>query len=110
MSIPARVTLISGGARGIGAAIATHLASLGGAVIIADRDIDDFSPPSSINPDLIRAIRCDVTNERAVQSLLASITATERRLDALICNAGIMRRQPLATLSLADWRAVLDTH
>ena len=110
MSTPPRVTLISGGARGIGAAIAIHLASLGGAVIIADRDIDTFAPPASINPDLIRTVRCDVTNEQAVQSLLADITATEHRLDALICNAGIMRRQPLTTLSLADWRAVLDTH
>ena len=105
-----RVTLISGGARGIGAAIATHLASLGGRVVIADRDIADFAPPAAINPDSIRTVRCDVTNENAVQSLLTDITATEQRLDALICNAGIMRRQPLATLSLADWRSVLDTH
>ncbi len=105
MATDPRVTLISGGARGIGAAIAAHLAGRGERVVVADRDIAGIAAPVGV-----RLVRCDVGDEAAVQSLLAEVTATERRLDGLVCNAGFMRRTPLAQLSLADWRSVLDAH
>lgn len=105
MASEPRVTLISGGARGIGAGIAAYLARRGERVVAADRDIAGIAAPAGV-----RLVRCDVSDEAAVQSLLADITTTEQRLDGLVCNAGFMRRMPLADLSLADWRAVIDTH
>jgi NAD(P)-dependent dehydrogenase (short-subunit alcohol dehydrogenase family) len=48
--------------------------------------------------------------EAQVAQLLASVSATEGRLDALVCNAGVMVRKPLAALTLDDWSRVLRTN
>jgi NAD(P)-dependent dehydrogenase (short-subunit alcohol dehydrogenase family) len=99
-----RVALISGGATGIGAGIATRLSQDGWRVVIADREPDGVAPIGG------RYLVCDVGNEVAVSALLRSVTATEQRLDALICNAGFMIRKPIADLSLAEWSSVLTTN
>jgi NAD(P)-dependent dehydrogenase (short-subunit alcohol dehydrogenase family) len=55
--------------------------------------------------------RRDTTNRRhGEKSGLAGIAAEEGRLDALVCNAGIMVRKPLAALTLDDWSRVLRTN
>ena len=99
-----RVALVSGGAKGIGAGIAARLADDGWRVIVADRD------PAGAVPAGGRYVVCDVGDEAAVSALVDSITATEQRLDALICNAGFMIRKPVAALLLAEWSAVLTTN
>jgi NAD(P)-dependent dehydrogenase (short-subunit alcohol dehydrogenase family) len=101
----APVALVSGGARGIGAAIAARLARDGWRVIAADRDLAGRTAPPGV-----RLVACDVADEAAVAALLDDVRATEGRLDALICNAGINVRRPLAQLTLADWSAVLGTN
>jgi NAD(P)-dependent dehydrogenase (short-subunit alcohol dehydrogenase family) len=82
------VALITGGARGIGAAIAARLRDNGWDVVVADRD------PASIG----RSVICDVSGEAAVTALIDGICETEGRLDALICNAGLGIRKPIAEL------------
>ena len=96
----ARVALVTGAARGIGAAIAAWLHDRGWSVVAADRD------PAQVG----RWVRCDVADEAAVGALIADVVATEGRLDALICNAGFMIRKPVADLSLAEWSSVLATN
>ena len=100
-----RVALISGGGRGIGAAIGAHLAVLGWRVVAADRDIEGLTPP-----DGVRLVRCDVADEADVARLIEGVAAHEGRLDGLVCNAGFMIRKPIGALGLAEWRAVIDTH
>jgi len=95
-----RVALISGGARGIGAGIAARLVAEGWRVVVADQD-----PTGS--PAGVRPVACDVADEAAVTGLIADLTAREGRLDALICNAGIMIRKPIAHLTLSEWSHVL---
>jgi NAD(P)-dependent dehydrogenase (short-subunit alcohol dehydrogenase family) len=95
-----RVALVTGGARGIGAAVAARLRGDGWDVVIADRD------PAPIG----RSVICDVADETAVAALIASISAAEGRLDALICNAGFGIRKPIKDLSLAEWSSVLATN
>ena len=90
------VALVTGGARGIGAAIVARLLQDGWDVIAADRD------PSPAG----RSVICDVSDETQVKALMMG----EGRLDALICNAGVNIRKPLATLSLAEWSFVLATN
>jgi NAD(P)-dependent dehydrogenase (short-subunit alcohol dehydrogenase family) len=92
--------LITGGARGIGAAIASRLHGNGWNVVVADRD------PAPIG----RSVICDVADEAAVAALEAGVRGIEGRLDALICNAGFGIRKPIAELSLAEWSSVIATN
>jgi NAD(P)-dependent dehydrogenase (short-subunit alcohol dehydrogenase family) len=104
--MPHRVALITGGARGIGAAIAARLAEEGWRTVVADRDPDPT--PALGAPH--RVVQTDVADEEAVTTLLAGIRAEEGRLDGLVCNAGFMIRKPLRDLTLAEWNAVLGTN
>lgn len=97
-----RVALVTGGARGIGAAIAARLAGDGWRVVVADRSAEE--PVSG------RFVACDVANEAAVAALVDGLRAGEGRLDALVCNAGFGIRKPLTKLSLAEWSSVLGTN
>jgi NAD(P)-dependent dehydrogenase (short-subunit alcohol dehydrogenase family) len=92
--------LITGGARGIGAAIASRLDGNGWNVVVADRD------PAPIG----RSVICDVADEAAVAALVAGVRGIQGRLDALICNAGFGIRKPIAELSLAEWSSVIATN
>jgi len=100
-----KVALVTGAARGIGAAIAARFARDGWRVVIADRD-----PPATPLAPLARAVQADVSDELAVRDLLRGIDDTEGRLDALVCNAGIMVRKLLADLTLGEWNRVLATN
>ncbi len=99
-----RVALVSGGAKGIGAGIVARLTRDGWRVVVADLD------PGGVAPAGGRFVVCDVGDEAAVSALVRSISVTEQRLDALICNAGFMIRKPVADLSLAEWSSVLTTN
>jgi NAD(P)-dependent dehydrogenase (short-subunit alcohol dehydrogenase family) len=99
-----RVALVTGGAHGIGAAIAARLARDGWCVIVADRDAAGAAPPGG------RYVVCDVADTAAVATLLAGVGADEGRLDALVCNAGIMIRKPIAQLAPEEWSRVIATN
>jgi NAD(P)-dependent dehydrogenase (short-subunit alcohol dehydrogenase family) len=98
-----RVALVTGGARGIGRAVTARLAREGWAVVVADRAPAEPSPAA-------RQVAADVSDEAAVAALIGGIRAREGRLDALVSNAGLMIRKPIAALSLAEWNAVLATN
>ena len=103
MAMP-RVALVTGAAHGIGAAVAARLARDGYRVVVADRD------PAGAAPAGGRYVACDVGDETEVQALVDGVRGQEQRLDALVCNAGIMIRKPIAQLAVSEWRRVLDTN
>jgi NAD(P)-dependent dehydrogenase (short-subunit alcohol dehydrogenase family) len=107
MPAPHRVALISGGGHGIGGGIARRLVGDGCSVVVADIDPARRADAEAVGA---RFVAADVGDEAQVADLLTGIAAAEGRLDALVCNAGIMVRKPLADLTLDDWSRVLRTN
>ncbi len=100
--MPIPTILITGGASGIGAGIATRLAKDGARIIIADRD--KAALPNT------RSVLCDISVEAEVQQLISDIASTEGVLTGIVCNAGFMIRKPIAELSLGEWNSMLATN
>ncbi len=98
-----RVALVTGSAHGIGLAVARRLARDGWRVV----GVDVQAAPET---EGVRGVRADVSDEGAVAGLIEGVRRQEGRLDALVSNAGIMVRTPLADLSLDEWSRVIGTN
>ncbi len=101
--------LITGGASGIGAAVAERYSAEGGRVAVVDLDGDRAREVAARLPEGL-GVQADVTDEHAVEAAVAQTLATFGRIDALVCSAGYVRHSSLSRLSLADWRRMLDVH
>src|SRR5436190_6870802 len=103
------VALITGGAKGIGRAIAQHLVSSGWQVSIVDLP-DSGSRRSVTRERNVFVIEGDVRDEEAASDAVAATVRRYGRLDGIVSNAGMMIRKPLRRLTLAEWHRVLDTN
>jgi NAD(P)-dependent dehydrogenase (short-subunit alcohol dehydrogenase family) len=108
-----KVALVTGGARGIGAALAQALAEAGADVAITTRD------PARIEPALARlretgvraiALDTDVTDADAVKSMVEHVTAELGAIDVLVNNAGISIGAPALETTDDAWNLVVDTN
>ncbi len=102
-----RVALVTGAASGIGKAVAARLARDSWRVVGLDSDERALDALAGLG---VRGCVADVSDEAAVSRAVAEIATHEGRLDALVSNAGIMIRKPIAALSAADWARVLATN
>jgi NAD(P)-dependent dehydrogenase (short-subunit alcohol dehydrogenase family) len=109
MSTVKPVALITGGAKGIGHAIARHLIASGWQVGIIDLPDSGLRRAFARERDVF-AIEGDVGNEETASDAVDATVHRFRRLDGLISNAGIMIRKPLRRLTLSEWHRVLDTN
>ncbi|GAB3709107.1 SDR family NAD(P)-dependent oxidoreductase [Mariniluteicoccus flavus] len=85
-----QVSIVTGGASGIGRALATRLAERGGRVIIADRDIAAAERTATELGERVTAVALDVADSDAVRALVVETTEAEGRLDLIANNAGIL--------------------
>ena len=105
-----KVAVVTGGNGGIGLGMARGLAGAGGRVVGAARNLENSAPARDQLGAAARAIGVDVTREDSVASLIRRTVEQCGRLDILVNNAGINIRKPPETLSLAEWREVIDTN
>ena len=102
-----KVAIVTGAARGIGAAIARRLAGEGAKVAIADLDRADAEETARLlGPDAI-GLGCDVGDETQVEACVAAALARFGQLDVIVNNAGLMTFKSLADWTSADWMKVL---
>ncbi len=100
--------LVTGGARGIGAATAGRLAAEGADVVVADFDLVAATETAAAIGG--RAVRCDVTSRAEVEAAIAVAIEPRGRLDIVVTCAGILRDNLIHKLTDDDWEAVIDTH
>ncbi|HWG28449.1 3-oxoacyl-ACP reductase FabG [Actinospica sp.] len=105
-----RVAVVTGGAQGIGAAIASRLASEGAAVAVADLTAERGAETvEAIVKDGGRAAAygADVSKTEDVQTLVAAVVAEFGKVDILVNNAGITRDNLLFKMTDEDWDSVI---
>ena len=104
-----RVAIVTGGAQGIGAAIAVRLVAGSYRVVVADVDAEAGREAERALGPAARFAKCDVANEAEVKACVKAALAGGRRLDALVNNAALARaaRVPVTRLPLATWNRAL---
>src|SRR4029077_641124 len=104
------VALVTGGANGIGRAVAHHLLATGwrvGIIDTAGSGLKRAFPQRFRNVILVEG---DVREEETISRAMKILDEKFGQLDAVVCNAGIMIRKPLRRLTLAEWHRVIDTN
>ena len=108
-----RTAIVTGGARGIGAAIAKRMSQDGFAVAVLDLEeaacktvVDEIQASGG----RALAVGADVSNEQAVETAVRRITDELGAPTVLVNNAGITRDNLLFKMSTGDWDAVMNVH
>ena len=110
-SLAGKVALITGASYGIGFAIAAAYAEAGATICFNDINqelVDKGLAAYEEKGIQAHGYVCDVTNEEAVNELVATIEKEVGTIDILVNNAGIIRRIPMHEMSAAEFRKVID--
>jgi pyridoxal 4-dehydrogenase len=112
-----QVAVVTGGARGLGFAIASRLLDDGGSVALFDRDPDAVAAArdalvgshglDGAEGQIVDGYVVDVADEAAVRAVVESLLRRRGRIDILVNNAGIFPHTPFEKLDFDEWRRVL---
>jgi len=113
MSLKSKVALVTGGAQGIGKAIAVRLAKDGADVVVADINIDlaqsVLAEMKSCGVSAV-VLKADVADSQGVEDLVKKVQERFPTLDILVNNAGISKDGLLIRVSEEDWDRVLKVN
>jgi NAD(P)-dependent dehydrogenase (short-subunit alcohol dehydrogenase family) len=107
--MPTQSILITGAARGIGRAMATHFARQGFYVAMLDHDAIQGAKVAAKLGKRVRFVQCDLADPAQIKAAAVALKSFPK-LDGLINNAGIGAFKPVETLSLEDWDRVLNVN
>ena len=105
--------VVTGGGRGIGAAVARALAEAGASVVVASRtegDIEQLASKLRAEGHQAWSVVCDVSDPQSIRELAISATDRLERVDILVNAAGIASSAPLHKLTLEDWNRVISVN
>jgi 3alpha(or 20beta)-hydroxysteroid dehydrogenase len=109
-----KVVLVTGGARGIGAASARRCMEEGALVVVSDRRADEAQDlareMNACRANGAIALKLDISDEGDWAAAIAATIAAFGRLDVLVNNAGVIRVTPLETADVAAFRKVLEVN
>lgn len=110
-----RVVIVTGAAQGIGRVIAGAFARSGWGVAIADLQVDKLAAVAAelSVQGVVRSFHMNVMDEGSVIKATQEIESAFGRIDSLINNAALftqLQRQPMTTISLEEWRRVMDVN
>lgn len=106
-----KVALITGASYGIGFAIASAYASMGATIVFNDINEELMLKGMAAYKEAgipAHGYVCDVTDEAAVQAMVAQIEKEVGVIDILVNNAGIIKRIPMLEMSADEFRKVID--
>lgn len=108
-SFDGRIVIITGASRGIGRALAEHIAERGGLLGLLARDEASLAEVASEIPTEAVAIGCDVTNADQVAAAFRKVAERFGGIDVVVANAGgQLAAQRAETLPVEQWRDMID--
>jgi NAD(P)-dependent dehydrogenase (short-subunit alcohol dehydrogenase family) len=112
MRLAGKVVIVTGAARGIGRACAERFLTDGAKVAIADIDGAELARTATAlgKPDRVTAIAADVTRRTDLERLVAATVDAFGRVDIMVNNAGIVRKQDFLDISEEDFDAVVGVN
>lgn len=114
MDLTGTVAVVTGAGGCLGGGIARAFAAAGAAVVVHYRH--SAEPATAVVDDIAAgggqaiAVQCDVTEPDGCTSLMAAAVEAFGRLDTVVANAGVQPDAELATMSVSQWREVVDTN
>ncbi len=106
------VAVVTGGARGIGLAVARWFLARGHGVALLDVDAATLAGTAEAlaDPQRVLTVHCDVSQPAQVSAAVAAVDARFGRIDALVNNAGVAVFKPIGQTTFDDWRHVLGVN
>lgn len=113
-TLQGKTSIVTGGARGLGKAMACAFASFGANIVLIDREIDlaretanEIAKKYSVQ---CTAFQGDVTNETEIEQIMKTVVTEFDTIDILLNNAGILKRGPAEEMNIEDWNAVMNVN
>lgn len=109
MKLEGRVAIVTGGARGLGRAIARKLAEEGATLVVADIDEKGANETAGALPNAF-ALRTDVSVEDDIARMVGETVSRFGKVDVLVNNAAIIPWAGFEEIDLAEWRRIMATN